>query len=318
VHFRPEGAVNNPNRMLPCHQCGGATELVDARLLTAFCCSHCQGENRESFEQTVARTGGFPLVCAHRGGCGPGFAPENTMAAFRRSVQCGARLLELDLHLTSDQQLVLMHWETLEQTTDGQGHIAAHTLQQVQQLDAGHYLEEFRGRGHRVPSFDEFLREFAPLADLLLCLDFKEAAAVRAAMRAIAPYGAPLASRVMLSSVFTEANEALQLGRPLPSTPVATTIAETMKMLAYYELGLLAHYQPQHDIYGFVLCRPTLPLWNAQLVQAIHSLGCRVAVFPWGEELNRVERMRECVQFGVDYIMVDRPDLMLAVLREPV
>lgn len=299
--------------MLPCYQCGRATDLVDPGRLTACCSPQCRGEN-DSFEQTVARTGGFPLVCAHRGGCGPLYAPENTMAAFRRSVQYGVRLLEIDLHLTRDQQLVLMHWNSVEETTDGNGRISELTLREIKQLDAGHYLEEFRGRGHRVPSFDEFLLEFSPVSDLLFCLDFKEPEAARAAMRAIEPFG--LQHRIMLSSVFTEANEALRLIKPLPTTPLCTTIAETLKMLAMYELGLLAHYQPKHDVYGFVLCKPTLPLWKRELVQAIHSMGCRVVVFPYGDELNRVERMRECVAFGVDYIMVDRPDLMQHVLEE--
>lgn len=316
AEFSPCLATEPDNTMtttkLHCHQCGGETDQVDPRLLTAFCGARCQGENGGSFEQTVARTGGYPLVCAHRGGCGPQYAPENTMAAFRRSVQCGTRLLELDLHLSRDGHLVLMHWDTVEQTTDGAGRIGELTLAQLQQLDAGHYLAEFRGRGHRVPSFDEFLREFAPVADLLFCLDFKEPEAARAAMRAIEPYR--LQHRVMLSSVFTEANEALQLAKPLPAVPLATTIVETLKMLAMYELGLLAHYTPKHDVYGFVLCKPTLGLWKPELVQAVHSLGCRMIVFPWGDELCKPERMRECVQFGVDYIMVDRPDLMHQVL----
>ncbi len=164
-----------------------------------------------------------------------------------------------------------------------------------------------------MPTFAEFLEEFAPHDELLFCLDFKEAEAARAAMRALEPYC--LAHRVMLSAVFGEANGELQRLRPAPSTPVATTIAETLRMLAYYETGLLAHYTPQHDIYGFVLCKPTLLLWSARLIAAIHALGRRVAVFPWGDALNDPQRMRECLQWGVDYIFVDRPDLMQRVMQ---
>lgn len=74
------------------------------------------------------------LVCGHRGerehGC------ENTMRAFRRALFAGADMIETDVHMTKDRELVLMHNETVDDTTDGTGRICDLTLSQVKKLNA--------------------------------------------------------------------------------------------------------------------------------------------------------------------------------------
>jgi glycerophosphoryl diester phosphodiesterase len=101
------------------------------------------------------------LVVAHRGASVQ--LPENTMAAFQRAAEMGADALELDVHLTADGQLAVIHDETVERTTDGSGAVASLTLAELQQLDAGYHFTdadgEFpqRGRGLRIPSFAEVL-----------------------------------------------------------------------------------------------------------------------------------------------------------------
>ncbi|WP_082177104.1 glycerophosphodiester phosphodiesterase [Arsenicicoccus sp. oral taxon 190] len=73
-----------------------------------------------------------PLALAHRGGAQ--LAPENTLAAFERSVALGVRYLESDVRLTADRHLVCFHDETLDRVTDGTGPVAARTLEQVRRL----------------------------------------------------------------------------------------------------------------------------------------------------------------------------------------
>jgi glycerophosphoryl diester phosphodiesterase len=65
--------------------------------------------NGESIYDVISRVGGFPLHCAHRGGCGSDFGPENTMYSFRKSVLYKTKLLEIDLRVTKDGHLVIMH-----------------------------------------------------------------------------------------------------------------------------------------------------------------------------------------------------------------
>src|SRR5688500_9665726 len=72
---------------------------------------------------------------AHRGASAQ--YPENTMLAFRQAIQQGVDMLELDVHLTSDNELIVMHDTTLDRTTNGHGNIHDHSLQEIRQLNAG-------------------------------------------------------------------------------------------------------------------------------------------------------------------------------------
>ena len=76
-----------------------------------------------------------PLVIAHRGASAE--APENTIAAFELAVQQGADAIELDVHLSRDDQLVVIHDFTLERTTDGAGPVRDRSVQELKRLDAG-------------------------------------------------------------------------------------------------------------------------------------------------------------------------------------
>lgn len=109
-----------------------------------------------SFDAIMAKKQqlGRPLVMGHRGASG--HAPENTMASFKKAVEMGVEAVELDVHLTADNRLVVMHDETVDRTTNGKGEIAKLTLAEIQQLDAGSwYGPEFKGEP--VPTLEEVL-----------------------------------------------------------------------------------------------------------------------------------------------------------------
>jgi glycerophosphoryl diester phosphodiesterase len=101
---------------------------------------------------------------AHRGGIVPGY-PENTMAAFRQAIAQGVQVIEVDLRGTKDGEVVVMHDETLDRTTDGRGPVASRTLAELKQLDAG--------RGERIPTYSEVLQLVAGTGVQLL-LDIKQ------------------------------------------------------------------------------------------------------------------------------------------------
>ena len=102
------------------------------------------------------------LVVAHRGAAA--VAPENTMEAYRLAVEMGADAIELDVHLTADGKLAVVHDETVERTTDLVGSIASMTLKQLRAADAGYRFEApdgslpFRGKGLKVPTLPEVLK----------------------------------------------------------------------------------------------------------------------------------------------------------------
>ncbi len=83
---------------------------------------------------------------AHRGASG--YAPENTFAAFDIAAEMNADFIELDVQLTKDGQIVVIHDDKVDRTTDGSGFVKDFTLKKLQSLDAGGwYGAEFKGSG---------------------------------------------------------------------------------------------------------------------------------------------------------------------------
>lgn len=93
-------------------------------------------------------------IIAHRGS--KGTHPENTIVAFREAVASRADGIELDVQLTKDNQLVVIHDGTVDRTTNGSGAISELTLAEIQGLDAGSWFSPVYA-GESVPSFDEVL-----------------------------------------------------------------------------------------------------------------------------------------------------------------
>ena len=94
------------------------------------------------------------LVIAHRGASGT--CPENTLAAFRRAAELGAHMVELDVQLSGDGEVVVMHDWTLERTSDGSGAVRERTRAEIERLDAGGWFGP-AFRGERVPTLAEVL-----------------------------------------------------------------------------------------------------------------------------------------------------------------
>ena len=98
-----------------------------------------------------------PLIIAHRGYRAK--YPENTLASFEAALDAGAQMIELDVRMSRDRKLVVIHDATVDRTTDGKGPVKDHTLETLKQLDAGCRFHP-RFKGERVPALDEVLERF--------------------------------------------------------------------------------------------------------------------------------------------------------------
>lgn len=103
------------------------------------------------------------IIFAHRGASG--HAPENTLEAFRLAMEMGADGIELDVHVTLDGQLVVIHDETVDRTTNGTGYIKDMTLAQLKELDACNSMEAYRGA--KIPTLAEVLELFRDTKHLI-------------------------------------------------------------------------------------------------------------------------------------------------------
>lgn len=93
-------------------------------------------------------------IHAHRGASG--YTPENTMAAFRKAIELGANAIELDVHMTKDRKLVVIHDEKVDRTTNGSGMVAFMTLEQIKKLDAGSWFSS-KYKGLQIPTLREVM-----------------------------------------------------------------------------------------------------------------------------------------------------------------
>jgi len=126
---------------------------------------------------------GSPIrVIGHRGAAA--FAPENTLPSFAHALEVGADAVELDLHMSTDGELMVIHDATLDRTTDGSGPVEGRTREELQRFDAGHGFtpdrgatHPFRGQGLRIPTLSEVLEA---VGDLPVVAEIKSLQAGRA------------------------------------------------------------------------------------------------------------------------------------------
>ena len=128
-------------------------------------------------------------VIGHRGN--RAHAPENTLESFAQAVAAGADAIELDVRLSADGVAVVMHDPDVARTTDGSGEVAQMTFSELRALDAGARFTTdggksypYRGRGHRIPSFDEVLEAFPSIPTLIEIKTAEAADAVRRSIEA--------------------------------------------------------------------------------------------------------------------------------------
>lgn len=237
-----------------------------------------------------------PWVVAHRGASG--HAPENTMAAFRRAVEMGARFIETDIHLTRDAQLVAIHDLTLERTTNGTGMVKQYTLEHLRQLDAGAWFApEFAGE--RIPTLDEILG-FAREADIVFYLELKADAAWGVEHALInALRRAEEAARTVVLSFHTNS---LSTVTRLDPTLLTGHLMEQVASDAVERAARAGARQ----------IAPHVDSVTPELVEKAHDEGLQVVTWT----VNEPARMREMMAAGVDGIMTDYPDRLVAILKE--
>ncbi|WP_432360910.1 glycerophosphodiester phosphodiesterase [Sporosarcina sp. UB5] len=116
-------------------------------------------------DQTIRVHSPNMVSVAHRGASS--FAPENTRSAFQKAVELRADYLECDVHLSKDGELVIMHDEKIDRTTNGSGYIKDYTLAELKEFDAGgSFGDAFRGES--IITLNELLEEFYGQIGLLI------------------------------------------------------------------------------------------------------------------------------------------------------
>ncbi len=257
--------------------------------------------------------GAWPTNFAHRGASSG--AQENTLEAFRLAAGDGAAGLELDVHMTSDGRVVVIHDDTVDRTTDGSGLVRSMTLRELQSLDAGYRFtpdggatQPYRGRGVRIPELGEVLREFP---DHKVNVDIKEAqpGVEEALLGTITDAGAE--DRVL---VVSEIPDVLERFRELSGGGIPTG-ASRREIEVFYRLSLLrleGILRPPYDALQVPTEYAGRELVTPRFVEAAHNRGVRVDVWT----IDDPQEMRRLLDLGADVIMTNRPDVLSGLIGE--
>ncbi|HEV2707676.1 MAG TPA: glycerophosphodiester phosphodiesterase [Pyrinomonadaceae bacterium] len=261
---------------------------------------------REFFRREARR----PLVIAHRGGAG--LWPENTIYAFERASELGVDVLELDVRASADGQLVVIHDERVERTTDGAGAVSALTLNELKRLDAGFRWTPdggrtfpLRGQGLTVPTLAEVFERF-PHARFNI-------EPKQQTPSVVAPLCRLLRERGMTASVLVASFRAAVMDEFRSTcTEVATSAStgEATRFLALYKTGLGDSFSPSMSALQVPEYAGGVQVLTRGFVEAAHRRGLEVHAWT----INDAGDMRRLLDVGVDGIITDYPDRLLQLL----
>ena len=110
-------------------------------------------EEKKSRPEGLGRLA-YTKIIAHRGSRGT--RPENTLEAFQEALKVACDGIELDVHLTKDGEVVVIHDETVDRTTSGKGYVKEMTLEQLKKLDSGSWFDPQYSNA-RIPTLQEVL-----------------------------------------------------------------------------------------------------------------------------------------------------------------
>lgn len=254
-----------------------------------------------------------PLVIAHQGG--DGIWPGDTLFAYENAVNIGADVLEMDAHLTKDGQIVLMHDEKVDRTTNGTGLIEDMTLDQLKQLDAAYKWSNdggktfpYRGRGIQVPTLEELFRKL-PQMRYVIEIKLTEHPIDKPLCELIRKYN--MQDKVVIASFHDQAMQNFRITCPEVATSASRGEVTRFVLLGKIFLsGLIApkyeSIQPPYDPKESL----NIPIMTKRFIREAHAKN--LAVEPW--TVDDPALMEQYIEWGVDGIMTDRPDLLVKIL----
>ncbi|MEN6643167.1 MAG: glycerophosphodiester phosphodiesterase family protein [Armatimonadia bacterium] len=234
-------------------------------------------------------------ACAHRGDnhC----APENTLPAFELALEKGAPQIEFDLRVTSDEEIIVLHDETVDRTTNGSGKTTDLTFAQIRALDAGSW-KDARFAGTKLPTFDEILTLVPAGVEVNVQLY-------------LAPQYVP---RVIERIKAFNLMDQCFLACPKAHTDIARATDPAIRIC-----NLEGQRSADSDYPDLTIAMGAEYIqicgWSDNLAEAtrkLHQHNVKVNWFGTSE----ADMMRKLIRANVDYILTDHLDLCLQVLAE--
>lgn len=237
-------------------------------------------------------------IFAHRGFSGK--YPENTMLAFKKAVEVGAEGIELDVHLTKDNQLVIIHDEDIKRTCDGEGLVRDFTLEELKKFDASAGFKGVYGK-NEIPTLQEYF-DFIKDTDLITNIELKTGifeypTIEQKTIDMIEKYG--LEDRIILSSFNHYTIKRCEQINPKIKR-------------GFLSESWLINYGEYTKKNGASCCHPIYCFLSDDMIKEMHDAGCEINTWT----VNEYEDIERLASKGVDGLIGNYPDRMVEVLRK--
>jgi glycerophosphoryl diester phosphodiesterase len=245
--------------------------------------------------------GKFPvMVIAHRGFSG--HAPENTLISFKKAIELGSDMIELDIHLSKDREVVVIHDDTLDRTTDGRGKVVDFTVKELKKLDAGSRFGS-QYAGERIPTLKEVLE--LSKGKIPVNIEIKNPKNGKYPVTELAEKSLKEVKEAgMLNQVNFFSFNPIALGRIKEKAPKAWVT------LLYHESWNFIREITRGEAF------PVLGLRHIYLtkekISKIRHEGMKVFVYT----VDSPEEMEKFITWGVNGIITNYPDRLIKILQE--
>jgi glycerophosphoryl diester phosphodiesterase len=236
------------------------------------------------------------IVCAHRGRSG--VCPENTMAAFRAAWELEVDMIELDVAMTADGVLVVLHDRAVDRTTTGTGNIDELEADYVERLDAGR-KKDAKFTGERVPLLGEVL-EAAPRQCRLNIHVKPYAPSIERLVEAVV--GTMTDGELLKRAYVTSEAEVVQLAQRADNRVVTCNLSG--------QGGDGTEYIMLSRQLGCTILQPSNALVTKEFCDAARHAGLEVNPF-YADDIGEMARLISC---GVDGILTNYPEILLKLL----
>jgi glycerophosphoryl diester phosphodiesterase len=235
------------------------------------------------------------------------------MAAFRLARELGVPYVELDVHLSRDDEPVVIHDNSVSRTTGRRGRVENMTFAELRKLDAGFNFSAdhgrtfpFRGKGLTIPRLDEVLEEFP---DMRLTVELKRTrdGIARVVAERLRRHGAE--ERVIVASHEHDLLESFR--REAPDVATSFSKDEVREFLARLRQADLNGYRPKGRAFQVPEYKGLRRIVSKPFIEAVHAL--RVEVHVW--TVNQPIHIKRLLEWGVDGIMTDDPARALAKVK---
>ncbi len=243
-----------------------------------------------------------PVRIAHRGASGDGLAPENTLAAFEKAIQIGVDVLEVDVHATLDNRIIVIHDATLDRTTDRFGVVRELTFDEIREADAGSWCGG-QFKNERVPTLDEVL-DLARHRALVL-VEIKADYLAERVLQTIVEMDA--VSQVVIQSFNQQTIKRIKLLEP--SIPTALLMGNLPTTPSRVRARRMVR-----DV--LAIGANSIGLWHNVVTPALLEEMRRRALSVWTWTVNEEIAMRDLVQMGIHGIITNYPDRLNHVLED--